>query len=373
MPWIVGGDVADEGAWPDVVAVEYPWGTACTGTLIAPTLVLTAGHCVTGAQTAIIGAHDHQVDGERIPVVDSWAHDDAVRTYDVGVLVLAYAASAPPRAVVRDCLADEVVDGAAVTLAGYGAINEAGTVYETLLREAHTSVVDADCSDLTRGCNAPVSPGGELIAGGEGIDSCNGDSGGPLFLERDDGPVLLGVTSRAAHPADRVCGDGGIYVRVDAIVDWVEATSGLALPPPDCVGWNAAPAPSADAIVVYAGDTASAVVSPNDPDVDQGHSYAIAAAPLGAVTIDEAGVVTYTAPRGYVGADDFVVEVEDDGVPARSATVTVAVDVHPQPIARGGRCASGAGGASSGLALVMALGVRRRSSGRTGSRGRATA
>ncbi len=371
MPGIVGGDVADEGAWPDVVAVEYPWGTGCTGTLVAPTLVLTAGHCVNGARTAIIGAHDYDVDGERIAVVDSWGHDDPIHTFDVGVLVLEHAAAATPRLLVRDCVVDEVVDGAPVTLAGYGAINGAGTEYETVLREAHTTIQDADCGDVARGCNAAVSPGGEVIAGGEGIDSCNGDSGGPLFLERVDGPWLLGVTSRAAQPSEHVCGDGGIYVRVDAIAEWIESTSGLALPRPACEGWNAPPEPTADGIVVYAGDTATATVSPNDPDVGQGHSFTIPSPPLGAVRIDTDGVIAYTAPESYVGSDDFVVVVADDGVPVRSATVTVTVDVHPQPIARGG-CSTAAGASPGALVVLLMAAARRRTSGRTGSRGRST-
>lgn len=372
MANIVGGDVADAGAWPDVVAVEYPWGTSCTGTLVAPTLVLTAGHCVTGAHTVIIGAHDYEVGGERIAVVDAWAHDDPVHTYDVGLLVLEHAATSAPRLLVRDCVADEVIDGAAVTLAGYGAINGEGTEYETLLREAHTTVQDADCSDLTRGCNALVSPGGEVIAGGEGIDSCNGDSGGPLFLDRPDGSMLLGVTSRAAQPAEHVCGDGGIYVRVDAIADWIEATSGVALTRPACEGWNPAPAPTAEAIVVYAGDTATSLVVPNDPNADQGHSFAIPAPPRGDASVDADGRVTYTAPESYVGADDFLVAVTDDGVPPRTATVTVVVDVHPRPVARNGACST-APGAALWLGLVSWAGVRRRRRGRTGSRDRATA
>ena len=370
MPSIVGGEIAAVGAWPDVVALEYPWGTSCTGTLIAPTLVLTAGHCVTGAQTAVVGAHDYEVDGERIAVVDSWRHDDPIHTYDVGLLLLEHAATATPRQLVRDCVVDEVVDGALVTVAGYGAIDLAATEYESLLREAHTAIDDADCGDPARGCNALVSPGGELIAGGAGIDSCNGDSGGPLFLDRVDGPLLLGVTSRASLPSENPCGDGGIYVRVDAIVDWIEATSGVALSHPDCVGWNAPPAPTADGIVVYAGDTATSVVLANDPDLDQAHSYALSSPPVGAASVDASGVVTYTAPVGYVGADNFVVTVTDDGAPVREATVTLTVDVHPQPIARAGSCAS-APGAPFWLGLVS-WAARRRTGGRTGSRGRST-
>ena len=38
-------------------------------------------------------------------------------------------------------------------------------------------------------------PDGELGAGGMGIDTCPGDSGGPLYLPTDFGTFLAGVTS----------------------------------------------------------------------------------------------------------------------------------------------------------------------------------
>jgi hypothetical protein len=46
-------------------------------------------------------------------------------------------------------------------------------------------------------------------------------------VDTPQGAFLLGTTSRAAVPAQNVCGDGGIYVRADAIVDWIEAVPGV--------------------------------------------------------------------------------------------------------------------------------------------------
>ena len=46
---IIGGTQAPPGKWPDAVAVIYGGaGQECSGTLIAPTVVITAGHCVIG-------------------------------------------------------------------------------------------------------------------------------------------------------------------------------------------------------------------------------------------------------------------------------------------------------------------------------------
>ena len=43
------------------------------------------------------------------------------------------------------------------------------------------------------------------------------------------GTVLVGIVSRGVHPSKHLCGDGGIYVRTDAIADWVETAAGVEL------------------------------------------------------------------------------------------------------------------------------------------------
>jgi trypsin len=46
---VLGGTNAKAGEWPDVAAILFPDASGdealCTGTLVAPTVVLTAGHC----------------------------------------------------------------------------------------------------------------------------------------------------------------------------------------------------------------------------------------------------------------------------------------------------------------------------------------
>ena len=53
------------------------------------------------------------------------------------------------------------------------------------------------------------------MAGGDGHDSCNGDSGGPAYILVDGGRKVAGLTSRATEGATNPCGEGGIYTRVD--------------------------------------------------------------------------------------------------------------------------------------------------------------
>src|SRR5690606_12366172 len=42
---IVGGTPTVPGSWPEVVALEKASGDLCTGTIVAPHLIVTAAHC----------------------------------------------------------------------------------------------------------------------------------------------------------------------------------------------------------------------------------------------------------------------------------------------------------------------------------------
>lgn len=44
--YVVGGTVVPDGMWPDAALLLENGPPLCTGTLIAPTVVLTAGHCL---------------------------------------------------------------------------------------------------------------------------------------------------------------------------------------------------------------------------------------------------------------------------------------------------------------------------------------
>jgi secreted trypsin-like serine protease len=226
---VVGGQPAPAGKWPDVAAVMDGDEAFCTGTLVAPHVVVTAGHCVDGPGTPThvkLNATDSAGPGEVIAIADAIEFLDWENTYDIGVLILAEPSTIAPRTVATTCVTREsLVNGAPITLVGYGATTEEGDDPNTILMEGQAAVIDVSCNGA--GCQPAVSPGGEFIAGGQGVDSCFGDSGGPVYLEsRHDGVVLAGVVSRALDDAATPCGDGGIYVRPDDLIAWIELAAG---------------------------------------------------------------------------------------------------------------------------------------------------
>ena len=220
---VVGGTTVKPGIWPDAVAVLSDTA-ACTGTLITPDVVLTAGHCIeTEPVVVVVDTVDYgKPGGEPIKVKWSLAYPHWQDAYDVGVVVLDHPAAIKPRVVASACSAREgLVSGALVQLVGFGLTTKSGTGSNTRLHEAPIAVIDAICS-ADPACVAAIAPAGEFTAGGHGADACFGDSGGPVYLHTAAGPALIGVVSRASAVSGPACGDGGVYVRADKVISWVQ-------------------------------------------------------------------------------------------------------------------------------------------------------
>jgi uncharacterized protein (TIGR03382 family) len=219
---VVGGTTVAAGKYPDVALVIAPMAL-CTGTLIAPDVVLTAGHCIdTQPKEVLLGSVDYtKPDGEIIAVKSATAYPSWESSFDVGVLVLDHASKARPRAIASACTAKDLEVGNQVEVVGFGLTTAAGTGDNTKLHQAALTVRDPKCT-TDESCIAKVAPNGEFIAGGDGVDACFGDSGGPIYLDN----ALIGVVSRGmADGGTKPCGGGGIYVRADRVTSWIETTT----------------------------------------------------------------------------------------------------------------------------------------------------
>ncbi|MEZ4236038.1 MAG: trypsin-like serine protease [Myxococcota bacterium] len=374
---VVGGDVVPEGDWDDAVGVVFSdQYVGCTGTLIGPRVVLTAGHCVRGIDVTkvLVGSKNWALDGgELIEVEGAFEYPNSQSAYDVAVLTLKEPASAAPRALAMDCiLRDYLEDGAPVDIVGFGLTTEAGVGWNTWLHEARSAVLDKDCDEpllnnLLTGCHLGISPGGEIAAGGDGVDACFGDSGGPLYLDTERGAFLVGVTSRGflGASASAPCRDGGIWVRPDAVVPWIEETVGdLAITYPVC---NEPPEVVAPEIVTPVGVVGATRLQVVDPDGEPALASAALAEPPehGEVEVDGL-TLRYRPEAGFVGADRFTVAVTDGGTdkPRTGAPVTVEQEVvvavfEPGEAPAGCGCRTGGTGSLAWLGL-LAFTARRR-------------
>ncbi|MEO8699944.1 MAG: trypsin-like serine protease [Kofleriaceae bacterium] len=362
---VVGGTDAPLGKWPDCAAVRWSGQQTCTGTLIAPTVAITAGHCSNRQLDSIlVGTNSLQrvADGEVITVTNQFVSDDA----DVTILMLAQASRFAPRAIASGWASFDIKNGAAVAIVGYGATNAQASEGTPELQEATSTITDFDCS-VKAGCDA-----NELGAGGNGIDSCNGDSGGPLYLVTDYGEFLVGVTSRAYDDANDPCGEGGIYGRPDKIIDWIESVAGVPVargPEPT--------APRIEALRNAAGET---VIETNDPKSDS-HTFEITTPPAhGTAKVRSDGRIRVCVnPDAVPGdaSDSLVIQVTDkqDATRTLATKIQIAVgtdaadgtcdvdDFSVELDDGGGCCDSGRGGSPAGagaLALLVLVTLRRR-------------
>jgi secreted trypsin-like serine protease len=369
---VIGGRNADAGKWPDVAAVLFPTATGdevrCTGTLVAPTVVVTAAHCYNLRapplpDNVLIGTSSlaRPDDGETIQILDGFVFPDADTTQDVAVLILAHASRFAPRKIATGWARAAIVNGAPVSLVGFGAISKLGDEFVKELQEASSTITDFDCS-RSMGCRPDAQPAGELAAGGMGIDTCPGDSGGPLYLHTSYGALLAGITSRSFDDAEFACSDGGIYSRADKIIDWLETTAGVPL--------TRGPEPDADPIFAVRGDGSDTKIHVNDP-VSRFHSFAITTRPAhGTAKVRSDGVVRVCVnPDTTASDDELTVTITDATRPSR--TVALAIKVHIEDGTPGppcdfddftGGCDSrgGAGGAIPLAIGVLALLFRRR-------------
>ena len=240
-PRIVGGTTTTIEEWPWQVAIADPPATGedgydrqfCGGSLVAPTVVLTAAHCVYDSDSGFQPPSAFSVitgrttlsssEGAEIPAVDLFyfvqtgsgpapqsqlaapaggqLYDEASSVWDVALLELASAAPAPAEPIQIASPAErnlwEPGDPAYVT--GWGSTATAVGAYRDDLHEAEIEIgSDEGCGSLAAyGSDFDATTmvcAGEYPEGGE--DTCQGDSGGPLVVPADAGAYrLVGDTS----------------------------------------------------------------------------------------------------------------------------------------------------------------------------------
>jgi Trypsin len=188
----------------------------CTGTLIAPTVFLTAGHCTDyPAGTPMYVTFQPTLSAPIIPATAWYTHPDYDFPYnDLGIVILPEGsttgitpADIPTLGYLDDALDQGAHARTPAVIVGYGtrSLGRGNTVPEfTGTRQvAETRILQVLDEFLIIAANA--------VNAGKRGGSCFGDSGGPLFLAGDV-TTVVGVTSFGNSQS---CTKKGGYVRID--------------------------------------------------------------------------------------------------------------------------------------------------------------
>ncbi|GAA4793747.1 serine protease [Actinomycetospora chlora] len=215
---VVGGARAttDEAPWA-VFLTDAGGFQFCGATLVTPTKVLTAAHCMAttdAAQVRVVAGRDDKQStaGETSTVSRAWVDpgfQGVGEGTDLAVLTLATPSTRTPLPLAGPGDEGLYSDGRAAQVYGWGATSESAPPSRYLL----TATVPLRGDDYCRAGDTTFDPQRLTCAGFDagGVDSCQGDSGGPLVAAGK----LIGVTSfgdgcaRAGRP--------GYYVRVAAV------------------------------------------------------------------------------------------------------------------------------------------------------------
>jgi hypothetical protein len=223
---IIGGEPTKD--FPDCVAVGTNSQWCCTGTLVARNIVVTAGHCQGGCSARVFIGTNVNATGKIVAVAQAVRHPQYGKDgkhNDLTVLILAQdVTSTKPRKLATTTMINK---SHFIRAVGFGNTDPESTSGYGVKRMVDIPIASVSCAGdgPTRyGCDANL----ELVAGAPFLnkDSCNGDSGGPIYVKSGSLWYLAGATSRATVDSTRPCGDGGIYVRIDKYATWIRSVPG---------------------------------------------------------------------------------------------------------------------------------------------------
>jgi hypothetical protein len=216
---ILGGTAVTAGQFPTVVAIHPIAGALCTGTLIAPDIVLTAAHCVS-YKTLGLGSQEQVAPGMTVSL-DTQSGLFGGRTISVLKAIPMPEFNAPGNpdlGIIK--LAEKVTDrsfipvnletgkapiGTMLSIVGYGmtqATNMASAGPERTVDKLSITCAAFGLADTTFTC----------VDQNDGTGICEGDSGGPAFATIDGVRKQVAVNSVGAQG----CAIASALMRTDA-------------------------------------------------------------------------------------------------------------------------------------------------------------
>ncbi|XP_031835956.2 serine protease notopleural [Nomia melanderi] len=239
---IVGGSRSSFGKWPWQISLRQ-WRTStylhkCGAALLNENWAITAAHCVENVPPSDlllrIGEHDLANEDEpygyqerRVQIVASHPQFDP-RTFEYDLALLRFYEPLLPFQpnVLPICLPDddESYVGRTAYVTGWGRLYDEGPLPSTLQEVAVPVINNTMCEGMYRNAGyIEHIPHIFICAGWKngGFDSCEGDSGGPMVIQRarDKRWILAGVISWGIGCA--VPNQPGVYTRISEFREWI--------------------------------------------------------------------------------------------------------------------------------------------------------
>lgn len=238
---IVQGELADYGEWPWQISLRQ-WRTAtyihkCGCALLSENWAITAAHCVENVSPDDLllrmgeydlGSTDEpqgHVDRKVQIVASHPKFDPKTFEYDLALLRFYEPVEFSPN-VIPICIPEEDQElvGETAWVTGWGRLYEEGPLPSTLQEVSLPIIDNAECEGMYRDAGYIEHIPAIFICAGYkkgGKDSCEGDSGGPMVVQRQDGRFILsGIISWGIGCAEE--NQPGVYTRISEFRDWIE-------------------------------------------------------------------------------------------------------------------------------------------------------
>jgi endonuclease G len=202
---------------------------SCSGILIHSQIVLTAAHCIHPGDAYVVALNtNNQNDvgnGQQINVRKVLIHPDYHKTNlynDIATLILQSKVNTQPVSIASS---QAINSTKRITLVGFGNYDPQNSAGFGTKREAEVDIMSIR-HDIKEDLNNEegrykYESDLEFVAGGNGFDTCKGDSGGPAYIIDNEQRVVAGLTSRGINEDSGTCGDGSIYTRLDVYAPWI--------------------------------------------------------------------------------------------------------------------------------------------------------
>ncbi|KID77287.1 Trypsin [Metarhizium brunneum] len=222
---IVGGEAAKDGEFPFLVSITNTLKRTCGGSLLDSTTVLTAAHCVVETQEWLNRTTGGQVIAAKRIVYPGFLRHrrKGYPKHDIAILKLSTPIQESDTIGYANLPAagSDPVANSLATIAGWGQVHNDGHPLDQLHKALVHIRAREKCTNESWNATGIED---EVCAGGDGKDTCGGDSGSPLI---DQGTAtIIGITSRSSWYSD--CGQyPGLYTRVSSYLDFIQENLGV--------------------------------------------------------------------------------------------------------------------------------------------------